>query len=58
VNLEREMARAGLTINELARKSGVHHVMIRGYLSESDRGKLPSIETLVMPQPLTANVNP
>ncbi len=46
-NLRRIMADRRLTINELARRSGVHHVMIRGYLQESDRGKLPSIETLV-----------
>ena len=47
MNLEREMTRAGLTINELARKSGVHHVMIRGYLQQSERGRLPTIDTLV-----------
>ena len=45
--LAKMMAEKNLTINELARKSGVHHVMIRGYLKQSATGKLPSLKTLL-----------
>lgn len=41
------MANQNLTVSELAKKSGVHYVMINRYLKGDRKGKVPSIETLV-----------
>ncbi len=41
------MASRNLTVTELAKKSGIHYVMINRYLKGDRKGKVPSIDTLV-----------
>lgn len=41
------MSSRGLTISELAKKSGIHYVMISNYLKAGKSGKLPSLKTLL-----------
>ena len=44
--LEAIMAKRGLTIADVARRTGLHYVVIRGYLKKGKWGKTPSLESL------------
>lgn len=41
------MAFRGLSISELAKKSGIHYVQISGYLKSDAKGKYPSLKNLI-----------
>ncbi len=46
-NLKRALEKKGMTIADLARKSGIHYVTVHGYLTESKRGKYPELKNLI-----------